>query len=373
MSKPQLSNLTPHLYVVILCGGGGTRLWPLSRNKTPKQFIDLLGKETLFEKTLVRAQTLVPSDHIYIMTNVEYLSDVKKSLGDIPPSNVITEPEKKNTALAMGVIAGLIHHRDPQAVVINLASDHLITDSPAFTHAMQTAALVASEGKYFVTVGIKPTFAHTGYGYIHAGKLIQQEEGLQVFESLGFKEKPDQVTAQQYVTSGQYFWNANLYTWKTSLILAEFARLSPSLSAPIQTIMKSIDTPQFEQVFTREYHSAPEEQIDTAISEHTDKLLVIPGDFGWTDVGSWNVVHDEIKQDQDGNALVTRDHGAEWIGIDTQNSLISTGNKLIVTLGVANLMIVDTDDALLIVHKDRAQEVKKVVEKLKADHRDDLL
>lgn len=362
-----------HLYVVILCGGGGTRLWPLSRSSAPKQFIDLLGKETLFAKTVSRAKDLAPPSHIYIMTNVDYLNDVKKGLGDIPLQNVITEPERKNTALAMGVITGIIHELDKEAVIINLASDHLITDLPAFRNSMLSAADLASKGQFFVTVGITPTFAHTGYGYIHAGELVQEQTGLKVYKSLGFKEKPDEKTAQSYLATGQYFWNANLYTWSSRLIMTEFSRLSPTIYAHIQKIASSYNTPNFFQVLKDEYALAPEEQIDTAISEHTDKLLVIPGIFGWTDVGSWNVVHDEVSQDENGNAVISRENGADWIGIDTKNSLISTGKKLVVTLGVSDLMIVDTGDALLITHKERAQDVKKVVEQLKNTGQNNLL
>ncbi len=354
-----------HLYVVILCGGGGTRLWPLSREKSPKQFIDLVGTETLFTKTLKRARKLVPINHIYVMTNKAYARDVNKRANGIPRSHIIAEPEKKNTALAMGAIAGIIHTKDPAAVIVNLASDHLIGDEAAFVKAMHAASSVAAKGERFVTVGITPTFPHTGLGYIQADGLLGKEAGLPVLAALGFREKPDEATAKKFLASGEYYWNANLYTWSTRLILGEFAALAPDLYTHIQKIMKAVGTPDFRKTLVREYHAAKEEQIDTAISEKTKKLAVIPGNFGWTDIGSWNVVHDEVEKDLDGNAMITREKGADWIGIATKNSLISTGKKLIVTIGVENMMIVDTPDALLITHKDRAQEVKKVVESLK--------
>lgn len=365
------SNLT-HLYVVILCGGGGTRLWPLSRNSSPKQFIELVGNETLFTKTLKRAKKLVSPDHIFIMTNKNYLEEIKKSASSLPQKNIITEPVKKNTALAMGVIAGIIHKRDKDAVIINLASDHLITNDDIFVKSMLSAAKVAAENKYLVAVGITPTFAHTGLGYIHADGQIGKEWGLPILRVEGFREKPDEKTAKEFLSTGEYYWNANLYTWSTKLILAEFATLAPEFSKHITTIMNASNN-DFESVLAKEYSLAKEEQIDTAISEKTNKLAVIAGNFGWTDIGSWNVVHDEVEKDSAGNALISREDGADWFRLDTKNSLVSTGKKQIVTIGLENIVIVDTPDALLVAHKDHVQDVKKVVEHLKNTNKNNLL
>lgn len=362
-----------HTYVVILCGGGGTRLWPLSRNNSPKQFIDLIGSETLFEKTLARALRLVNSNQIYIMTNRQYLEDVKKYRMDVPLENIISEPEKKNTALAMGVISGIIHARDPLAVVINLASDQLINDDETFVKSMLAAAQIAAEGTYFVTVGITPAFPHTGLGYIQSGHKLETVDGLPVLKVDGFREKPNLSQATQFVESGKYYWNANLYTWSTKLILEEFEKYAPHQMPHIKAIMSAVGKPNFEEVMKQEYQKAKEEQIDTAISEKTDKLAVIPGNFGWTDIGSWNVVHDEAQKDMEGNALISREAGADWFRIDTTNSLVSTGKKQIVTIGLDGVVIIDTPDAILIARKERAQDVKKVVEELKQKQKLELL
>lgn len=362
-----------HLYVVILCGGGGTRLWPLSRNSSPKQFIDLVGHETLFTRALNRAKKITHPNHIFIMTNKNYLSDVQNSIQDIPIANIITEPEKKNTALAMGVIAGIIHKIDNQAVIINLASDQLITNDAVFVASVLAAADVASQEKYFVTVGITPTFAHTGLGYIHAGKQLGIESGFPILEVEGFREKPDEATAQQFLSAGNYFWNANLYTWSTKVILDEFKKLARDLYDRVMPIMEAYQTPAFASVLKEQYSISKEEQIDTAISEKTDKLAVIAGNFGWTDIGAWNVVHDEVNKDEAGNALISREEGADWFKIDTRNSLVSTGKKQIVTIGLENVVIVDTSDAILIARKDRAQDVKTVVEHLKTNGKNELL
>jgi mannose-1-phosphate guanylyltransferase len=367
------NTITDHLYVVILCGGGGTRLWPLSRKATPKQFIKLIGEDNLFVKTLERAKLIVPDDHIYIMTNKDYLINIQQDAPNIPPENIIAEPEKKNTALAMGVVAGIINARDNNAVIINLASDHLVADLDAFKTTVLAAAQVAAKGDSLVTIGIEPTFAHTGYGYIQAGDKQQEVSELPVYKVSGFSEKPNKETAEEYIETGKYYWNANLYTWSTSLILQEFATLAPELSAHIDKIVEHVGQNDYQAVLQTEYHAAKEEAIDTAISEKTSHLLVIPGDFGWTDIGSWNVVHDEAEQDSEGNALISRAQGADWIKYNTANSLVSTAKKTIVTIGLQDVMIVDTEDALLVARKDNAQDVKRVIEELKQRNKQELL
>lgn len=370
----QLSaRLKKHLYVVVLCGGGGTRLWPLSRQKTPKQFIELIGKETLYEKTFKRIKNLVPPERIIVITNKKYYDQVRKYSPDVPKKNIIAEPEKKNTALAMGVASAYIHRRDKRAVVINLASDQLINNDELFRRTMVAAAEIAIKKKYIITVGITPTSPHTGLGYIHSGDHVALIHGMQALKVQGFTEKPNQMLAAKYLATGKYYWNANLYTWTTEVMLQEFKKHSPAIYSHINKIMQAIGTDKELEVLRHQYATSPEEQIDTAISEKTDKLLVIPGDFGWVDIGSWNVVHDEAIKDEYFNAFIPRKKSSRWIPINTEQTLVNSDKKAVVTIGVDNLMIIETEDVLLVARKDKAQEVKKAIKELKKQKLKELL
>lgn len=367
------AELKKHLYVVVLCGGGGTRLWPLSREKTPKQFIRLISRETLFERTMERVRHLVSPEQIVIITNVNHQEEVSKYAADVPRENVIIEPKKKNTALAMGVASAYIHKRDPEAVVINIASDHLIENGKLFLETITNAAQAAMDKEHLVSVGINPTFPHTGLGYIKVGNEVNRINSSPVLRVLGFTEKPHLAKAQAYLATGQYFWNANLYTWSTAAVLREFEKHSPVIYQHIANIMAAVGTPQEKEVLQAEYEKSPDEQIDTAISEKTSNLLMIPGDFDWNDVGAWNVVYDIVDKDDAGNAFIKREDGATWYEVDTRDSLVNIGNKTVVTIGVQGLIIVDTPDALLIMPKERSQDVKKAVDMIKKDKREDLL
>jgi len=208
-----------NLYVVILCGGGGTRLWPRSRQKTPKQFINLTSRKTLYEEAISNIAGLVSPERILIITNHKYLDEIKEFSPQIPEKNIISEPEKRSTALAMGVASAYAYHLNPEAVVINIASDHLIKQRDLFRKTVLAAAKEADKGKNILAVGIKPNLPHTGYGYIRAGEKVSQQDDLPVFKVESFKEKPDKKTAEKFLKTGQYFWNANLYTWKKGYIV----------------------------------------------------------------------------------------------------------------------------------------------------------
>lgn len=358
-----------HFYAVILAGGGGTRLWPKSRKSTPKHLLKLYGDRTMLQQTFNRIVPLIPKERIYLITLQDYVPAVIHQLPTLPKENIIAEPMGKNTALAMGVASAYVQKRDSQAVIINLAADQLIENEEKFRQIALDALNVASQEGHIVAIGIKPTFAHTGLGYIKIGDELEQfrdsKSDVYVFKCRGFKEKPDLTTAQSFLASGQYLWNANLYCWSVQTIAEAMKDHSPQIGRGVEKVFETIGSQNEDSVLKDVYEDAENVQIDVAVSEKAKNLVVIPGDFGWNDVGDWKVIYDTQKKDGDGNVLVTK--SGEFVGIGTKDCLIETNGRLIATIGVENIVVVDTPDALLVCHKNRTQDVKKVVEKLKAD------
>lgn len=359
--------LKEHLYVIILCGGSGKRLWPRSRAATPKQFIRLFNKKTIFQDTVDRSRTLVPYSRIVIVTNADYVDEVRTQAPRIPKENIIAEPLAKNTAMAMGIGAIHIHKRDPLAVITNFASDHHVKDLRKFNRAVRAAAAAANLGDFLVTIGIKPTFAHTGMGYIKTSHLFKKVDSASVFKVEKFIEKPDIERAERFLTDGGYFWNANLYTWRADSILRSFHKHLPKLAVGLEEIRESLDHKGFKQVIKKVYEEAEDISIDYGVSEKADNLLLVPSDFVWSDVGDWKVAYDLAKKDPNGNVVIHEKGDGEFIGIETKNCLVHFSDQLVATIGVKDLIIVDTKDVLLIARKDKAQEVKNLVNRLQKE------
>jgi mannose-1-phosphate guanylyltransferase len=280
----------------------------------------------------------------------------------------------KNTAMAMGVASAFIHARNPEAAIIFLAADHLFKDIPRFQQNVLASLKVAKLGDYIVSIGVRPTFAHTGLGYIKIGEELDQaseiaEKGF-VFKVKEFKEKPNLVTAESFVASRQYLWNANLYCWSTETILRSFENLSPKIGSAMSKIiqrLKNNENPA--EILDEIYQEVGDpNSIDYEISEKAENIVVIPGDFGWSDIGDWNAVYENLEKDQESNVFI--DSGENHINVNTKNTLVETNKRLIVTVGVEDLVIIDTDDAILIAKKDASQDVKKAVQKLKENKKE---
>jgi mannose-1-phosphate guanylyltransferase len=362
-------------YAVILAGGGGTRLWPKSRKAHPKHLLKLFGEDSLLRITYDRIAPIIPAERIFVITAKDHADQIYSNLPELPKENIIIEPQAKNTALAMGVAAAFVAKKDPNGVIINLAADHIYKDIERFQDTAIAALDVASKYDYIVAIGIKPNYAHTGLGYIKIGDQLGHvkviERDLYAFEGLGFKEKPDRSTAQAFLASGKYLWNANLYTWSAQTIFKAFDQYSPDLAECLNEIKDAIGTPDQEKVMEQVYEKARSTQIDIAVSEKAKNLVVIPGDFGWSDIGDWKVVYDTLKKDNLGNALVGSPDKS--IALDTRDTLIETNGKLVVTIGLKDMVVIDTDDAILICPKDRTQDVKKIVEQLKEEEKTEFL
>lgn len=370
-----MSENLDNFFAVILAGGGGTRLWPASRKAHPKHLLKLLGDKTLLQTTFDRANGLVPQENIYVITNKAQVKEVISELPKLQEKNIIGEPAAKNTAMAMGTASAIIHARNPIAAIIFLAADHVIKNEERFRMNALAALRVASSGDYIVAVGIKPEFPHTGLGYIKIGKEIGELSSVAkkgfVFKGVEFKEKPNLVTAQSFVASGQYLWNANLYSWSTQTIMKAFEEYSPEVFKAVSEIAKKALEGNLDKLLEEVYSkSGSPDSIDYEVSEKVKNLVVIPGDFGWSDVGDWKVVFDLRQKNMHG---VASDDQTEVININSKNLLIEAGKKLVAVVGIEDLVIIDTEDALLIAKNDSTQDVKKVVEKLKEENKDKFL
>lgn len=351
-------------YGVIMAGGGGTRFWPLSRHEVPKQLLNLSGKGKMINETIDRVSTLANKDDIFIVTNVDQVPGMKDATkGRLREDHILSEPSARNTAACIGYAAFEIVKKYGDGIMCIFPSDHFIKDEAAFTRILKEAIKVA-ENDSLVTLGIMPTFPSTGYGYI---KFDKSETTLDK-KVVEFKEKPDEETAKKYVDSGEYAWNSGMFVWKASVILDEFKKLLPDVYECIEKIGKALGTDEEVEVINQVYPTIPSISIDYGIMEKSDKVRVISAQMGWNDVGSWDNLG--VLYDEDSNGNIT---AGDFLGIDTKNCITYSNKRLITTIGVEDLIIVETDDALMVIDKNRAQDVKKIVDELKASGRDSLL
>lgn len=362
--------MSDHLYAIIMAGGVGTRLWPRSREKTPKQFLDLLGARTMLQETMDRMEPLIPRERVLVVVGEEHAATVQAQAPDLPPENIILEPGPRGTAPCVGLAATVLLRRDPAATMAVFPADHLIADASGFREAIAAAAQVAHH-RYLVTLGISPSHAHTGYGYIQRGQVLKEMKGRPAFRVKRFTEKPDEASAQAFVSSGEYYWNGGIFVWQVATILSEMARQLPKLHAELVPVAEGWDSPQRGEVLTAAWERVPRTTIDYGIMEGAERVAVLPVDIGWDDVGNWGTLSDLVESDDAGNAV----HGdGQPLLLDTTDTYVySSGGRLVAALGLEGFVVVDTDDALLICPKDRAQAVRDVVQRLKAEERREYL
>lgn len=366
-------NGNEHTYAVILAGGGGTRLWPKSRNKTPKQFLKLTGKDTMMQVAAARLTKLVPWDRIIVVTNEQYVDEVRAQLPEVPAENIIAEPQKRDTALAMLVGALYAYSKDPEAVVINGASDHVVVNEAEFVRVMKAAVDVAADHQYLVTVGITPTYPSSGFGYIKIGDDLRKlGKGLSLFKVQSFTEKPNVATARAFISTGKYFWNANMYVWSARALVEAFEQYQPDTYA-LTKDLRTMDAQAFHEALPKIYDKAEGISIDYAISEKAENLVLIPGDFGWNDVGDWKVVYELGVKDLHGNVINGEGDAVHALTIASRGNLIQTNNRLVALVGINDMLVIDTDEILMIAPKELSQDVKKLVERLKEEDKKEYL
>jgi len=352
-------------YALIMAGGGGTRLWPLSRGQRPKQLLPLIEDRSMFRVSIDRLAPLFPPERVYVVCGSKHAAELRAQAPDIPAENFVVEPYGRDNGPAAALGIATIQRRNPAATVAYLPSDHHITDTERFRQALAAAYTVAQRG-IICTLGITPSLPATGFGYIQRGNLLAEIAGFNVYTATRFHEKPDYATAVQFLTSGTFSWNAGMFIMRADTAVSEFSRQQPAIGAALADLIPLVDTPAYADALPALWERMTKISIDHAIMEGAVGMAVIPVEMGWSDVGSWDALYDVLPHDATGNSARGA-AAAQHLLIDAYNSLI-VSDKLTVAIGVDDLVIVDTEDVLMVCHKDKTQSVRDAVTRLKGSH-----
>ena len=356
------------VYGVIMAGGKGTRLWPEGWQSKPKQLLSLVEGRTMIRIAVERLAPLIPPERQIIVTTTEYAEMTAEALPSFPRENILAEPQGKNTAPCIGWAAVKIRKKDPDAVMAVVTADHAISDENLFRQTLSAAIETAQQQDIVTTVGLRPTRPETGFGYLRYSDLLGNENGLDIFRVAEFVEKPDLDRAKQYLENGQYLWNSGMFIMRVSFALELFRRHLPRHHSLLMQIADSAGTEDEERITEKCYAEFASISIDYGIMEHAAEVAVVPGQFDWADVGTWTALDFIREHDKDGNIV-----DGQHIGIDTNDCIIRSQHGLVATLGVHDLVIVNTPEALLVCTKDKAQEVKALVNHLEEIGRIDRL
>jgi mannose-1-phosphate guanylyltransferase len=347
-----------HAYAVIMAGGSGTRFWPLSRRRRPKQLLKLLGKKTLLEETVERIRGVIPPERIYVFTNELLKSQCARCLRDIPRPQIVAEPAARNTAPTIGLAAHEIVRRDPEGIMVVLPADHVIQMPARFRRVLRAACRCAAQEERSVILGLKPTRPDTGYGYIQKGAAFGRIRGERAYAVDRFTEKPSLPQAKRYLRSGEFLWNGGMFIWRATTLLKNLQRNKPQMARALAKIAAAGGV-KATRTMARIFPKLEKISIDYAVMEKITNCYVLEADIGWSDVGSWAVVHELHPKDGEGNV-----RPPAGLTLDSRGNMIVSPRKFVVTVGVENMVVVETDDALLIAPLHRSQDIGKAVQEL---------
>jgi len=345
-----------NLYATILAGGSGTRFWPVSRVHIPKQFLVLHGTQSLLQATAQRITPLIPPQRIYVVTAAHLQAQTAAQLPEVPAANILSEPVGRNTAAAVGLAAWHLMTVDPEALMVVLPADHAIADGAAFCGSLHQAAVAAQHANVLMTLGVQPTHPATGYGYIQVGDSLALPTVPLARQATQFTEKPQAEVAARFVASGAYLWNCGIFVWRAATIVEELNTHMPDLWQPLVAYTQAAQAGADAETLQAAYTQLPNVPIDIGVLEKSSRVGVLPVTWPWSDVGSWRALTDLHPQDSAGNIVVGR-----HIGHDSTGLIVYSPERLVATIGVSDLIIVQTDEVLLICPKDRDQEVREIV------------
>jgi mannose-1-phosphate guanylyltransferase len=345
------------MYALIMAGGKGTRFWPRSREKKPKHLLKILSGKTILRETVDRIKALVPDENIYVVTSRGHANEVNRLIPEIPAAHVLAEPVGRNTAPCIGLAALHVCKRDPEGVMAVFPSDHFVGHKREFIRIISIAAKMAERGGALITVGVTPTGPEIGYGYVEKGKILARLKNEDIYRAKSFREKPDLKKAKTFLRSGQFLWNSGIFVWKASTILGAIKVYLPELHEGLLEIEKALGTRRENDVLKKVYERLAPVSIDYGIMEKSSEVLLVRGDFGWSDVGNWDALWELLEKDEERNVVI-----GQGIAVDSRKSFVYSPDKLVALINVENLIIVDTEDSILICKRGMSQDVRKIVD-----------
>ncbi len=351
------------LHAVIMAGGSGTRFWPASRNKDPKQLLNLVGPKSMLQGTCERLKGLVSPEQTLVMTNTHLCDAVRKQLPEVPPEQIVGEPMKRDTAACIALAASLIHHADSEAIMLVLPADHVITTDEQFHDCMRSGMrLIEQSPERIVTFGIRPSYAAESFGYVQRGATLADSGVAGAYKVASFREKPDRQTAEQYVRDGSYDWNSGIFMWRSDTILSALRKFEPEMMVHIDAISAAMGSPGFDVTLDREFSQIHGKSIDYAVMERYHDVAVIEATFNWDDVGSWQSIGRLAEPDEQGNCV-----RGKYLPIQSQRMIVyGEDDHLLVTIGLQDMIVVHTGNATLVAPKEEEERVREVVKQLKA-------